>query len=56
VALMPNVPTVAALGLPGYEGILWIGMMAPMLAAIIALSSSWPGAPRLSTSLIPLLT
>jgi len=28
-ALMPNVPTVAELGLPGYEGILWIGMMAP---------------------------
>ena len=27
--LMPNVPTVAELGLPGYEGILWIGMMAP---------------------------
>ncbi len=28
-ALMPNVPTVIELGLPGYEGILWIGMMAP---------------------------
>jgi tripartite-type tricarboxylate transporter receptor subunit TctC len=27
--LMPNVPTVIELGLPGYEGILWIGMMAP---------------------------
>jgi tripartite-type tricarboxylate transporter receptor subunit TctC len=27
--LMPNVPTVAELGLPGYEGILWIGMLAP---------------------------
>ena len=27
--LMPNVPTVAEMGLPGYEGILWIGMMAP---------------------------
>ena len=26
---MPNVPTVAEMGLPGYEGILWIGMMAP---------------------------
>jgi tripartite-type tricarboxylate transporter receptor subunit TctC len=27
--LMPGVPTVAEMGLPGYEGILWIGMMAP---------------------------
>jgi len=27
--LMPNVPTVAEMGLPGYEGILWIGIMAP---------------------------
>ena len=27
--LMPNVPTVIELGLAGYEGILWIGMMAP---------------------------
>lgn len=27
--LMPNIPTIAELGLPGYEGILWIGMMAP---------------------------
>ncbi|MGZ3347475.1 MAG: tripartite tricarboxylate transporter substrate binding protein [Xanthobacteraceae bacterium] len=27
--LMPNVPTVAEMGLAGYEGILWIGMMAP---------------------------
>lgn len=27
--LMPNTPTIAELGLPGYEGILWIGMMAP---------------------------
>jgi tripartite-type tricarboxylate transporter receptor subunit TctC len=26
---MPNVPTVAEMGLAGYEGILWIGMMAP---------------------------
>jgi len=26
---MPNVPTVAEMGLPGYEGILWIGLMAP---------------------------
>jgi tripartite-type tricarboxylate transporter receptor subunit TctC len=27
--LVPDVPTVAELGLPGYEGILWIGLMAP---------------------------
>ena len=27
--LMPDIPTIAELGLPGYEGILWIGMMAP---------------------------
>ncbi len=27
--LMPDVPTVAEMGLPGYEGILWIGMIAP---------------------------
>ena len=26
---MPDVPTVAEMGLPGYEGILWIGMVAP---------------------------
>jgi tripartite-type tricarboxylate transporter receptor subunit TctC len=28
-ALMPSVPTVAEMGLPGYEGILWIGIVAP---------------------------
>ena len=28
-ALMPDTPTIAELGLPGYEGNLWIGMMAP---------------------------
>jgi tripartite-type tricarboxylate transporter receptor subunit TctC len=27
--LLPDVPTVAEMGLAGYEGILWIGMMAP---------------------------
>ncbi len=26
---MPDVPTIAELGLTGYEGVLWIGMMAP---------------------------
>jgi tripartite-type tricarboxylate transporter receptor subunit TctC len=28
-ALMPDLPTVAELGLPGYEGVLWIGLVAP---------------------------
>jgi tripartite-type tricarboxylate transporter receptor subunit TctC len=28
-ALMPDTPTIAELGLPGYQGILWIGLMAP---------------------------
>jgi tripartite-type tricarboxylate transporter receptor subunit TctC len=28
-ALMPDVPTVAEMGLPGYEGILWIALVAP---------------------------
>ncbi len=28
-ALAPEVPTVAELGVPGYEGILWVGVMAP---------------------------
>jgi tripartite-type tricarboxylate transporter receptor subunit TctC len=27
--LLPDVPTVAEMGLPGYEGVLWIGLMAP---------------------------
>ncbi len=27
--LMPDVPTVAELGLPGFEGILWMGVLAP---------------------------
>jgi tripartite-type tricarboxylate transporter receptor subunit TctC len=27
--LMSGVPTVAEMGLPGYEGILWMGMVAP---------------------------
>jgi tripartite-type tricarboxylate transporter receptor subunit TctC len=41
--LLPNVPTVAEIGVPGYEGVLWIGLMAPAKtpAAIIdALSQS----------------
>lgn len=28
-SLMPDLPTVAELGFPGYEGVLWIGLMAP---------------------------
>ena len=27
--LLPDIPTIAELGVPGYEGVLWIGMMAP---------------------------
>jgi tripartite-type tricarboxylate transporter receptor subunit TctC len=27
--LLANVPTVAEMGVPGYEGVLWIGLMAP---------------------------
>ncbi len=27
--LMPDVPTIAELGVPGYQGILWLGVMAP---------------------------
>jgi tripartite-type tricarboxylate transporter receptor subunit TctC len=30
--VMPDVPTVAEMGLPGYEGILWIGIVAPAAA------------------------
>jgi tripartite-type tricarboxylate transporter receptor subunit TctC len=26
---MPETPTIAEMGLPGYEGILWIGLVAP---------------------------
>jgi tripartite-type tricarboxylate transporter receptor subunit TctC len=29
LGLMPDVPTVAELGLPGYEGVLWMGLLAP---------------------------
>jgi tripartite-type tricarboxylate transporter receptor subunit TctC len=28
-SLMPDLPTVAEMGLPGYEGILWLGLVAP---------------------------
>ena len=26
---MPDVPTVAEMGLPGYQGVLWMGIVAP---------------------------
>ena len=29
LGLMPDVPTVAELGLPGYEGVLWMGLLVP---------------------------
>jgi tripartite-type tricarboxylate transporter receptor subunit TctC len=29
LALIPDVPTVAELGLPGYEGVLWMGLLVP---------------------------
>jgi tripartite-type tricarboxylate transporter receptor subunit TctC len=29
LALMPDVPTIAEMGLPGYEGVLWVGLVAP---------------------------
>ena len=37
-ALAPDLPTIAELGVPGYEGILWIGVLAPAgtPAAVIA--------------------
>jgi tripartite-type tricarboxylate transporter receptor subunit TctC len=41
--LLPTIPTIAEMGVPGYEGVLWIGLMAPAKtpAAIIdALSQS----------------
>jgi tripartite-type tricarboxylate transporter receptor subunit TctC len=28
-ALMPDIPTIAELGMTGYEGILWMGILAP---------------------------
>jgi tripartite-type tricarboxylate transporter receptor subunit TctC len=37
-ALLPDVPTIAEMGLPGYEGVLWMGIVAPAAtpAAIVA--------------------
>jgi tripartite-type tricarboxylate transporter receptor subunit TctC len=37
--LMPDVPTVAELGLPGFEGILWMGVLAPAGTPAEALSA-----------------
>jgi tripartite-type tricarboxylate transporter receptor subunit TctC len=47
--LMPDVPTIAEMGLPGYEGILWIALMAPAgtpKAAIDRLAASAAKAAR----------
>jgi tripartite-type tricarboxylate transporter receptor subunit TctC len=40
---MPDVPTIAEMGLPGYEGVLWVGLVAPAgtpKAAIATLAAS----------------
>jgi len=47
--LMPDTPTIAEMGLPGYEGILWIGIMAPAgtpKAVIDKLAAASAGAAR----------
>ena len=47
--LMPDTPTIAEMGLPGYEGILWIALMAPAgtsKAAIDRLAASAAKAAR----------
>ena len=47
--LMPDVPTVEELGLPGFEGILWMGVLAPagVPAPVVArLSAAFMGAVR----------
>ncbi len=55
---MPNVPTVAEMGLPGYEGILWIGMIAPagtpkaIVDRLAAVSAKAVRAPDLSARLL----
>ncbi len=55
--LMPQVPTIAEKGLPGYEGILWIGMMAPkgtpqaVIDKLAAASKAAANAPEVSARL-----
>ena len=49
LAVMPDVPTVAEMGLPGYEGNLWIGMMAPPERRRRSSPSSRPRPPRRPT-------
>jgi tripartite-type tricarboxylate transporter receptor subunit TctC len=47
--LMPDVPTVEELGLPGFEGILWMGVLTPAgtpQEAVAALSRAFMGAVR----------
>jgi tripartite-type tricarboxylate transporter receptor subunit TctC len=47
--LMPDVPTIAELGLPGFEGILWMGVLAPAgtpADAVAQLSRAFMGAVR----------
>src|SRR5262249_57106774 len=46
--LMPDTPTIAEMGLPGYEGILWIALMAPAgtpQAVVDRLAAPRPHAP-----------
>ena len=55
--LMPEVPTIAELGLPGYEGILWIGIVAPaatpkaVIEKLAAVSRRAVGSPELAERL-----
>jgi tripartite-type tricarboxylate transporter receptor subunit TctC len=56
--VMPDVPTVAEMGLPGYEGILWIGFLAPaatppaIIGKLAAATISAVRAPDLAARLI----
>ena len=55
--LIPDTPTIAELGLPGYEGNLWIGMMAPagtpraVIEKLAAASAKAAHAPQVVTRL-----
>ena len=56
--LMPDVPTIAEQGFPGYEGLLWNGLMAPagtpqpVIDQLLAATTSALKAPALSERLI----